>query len=165
MRDNDVVKARYAGWTRCESVPFNVAIGMAVSHDEETFVKAGPGPAIGYSPDEPFVMMGQKFADSITSGSFLYRRAQMEVGGWPRRAGLQDHMATSDDGINWTKLNKSDPQPYRRGRGAGQPGCLLRQWQIPYVLLLPLQRPLSRKAERLPHRLRVESGYDHVASG
>lgn len=34
MRDNDVVKAWYAGWTRCESVPFNVAIGMAVSHDQ-----------------------------------------------------------------------------------------------------------------------------------
>ncbi len=28
IRDGDEVRAYYAGWTRCESVPFNVAIGM-----------------------------------------------------------------------------------------------------------------------------------------
>ena len=33
IRNGDEVRAYYAGWTRCESVPFNVAIGMASSCD------------------------------------------------------------------------------------------------------------------------------------
>ena len=33
IRDGQDVRAYYAGWTRCESVPFNVAIGCAVSRD------------------------------------------------------------------------------------------------------------------------------------
>ena len=31
IRDGNTVRAYYAGWTRCESVPFNVAIGCASS--------------------------------------------------------------------------------------------------------------------------------------
>jgi len=31
IRDGEQLRAYYAGWTRCESVPFNVAIGTAVS--------------------------------------------------------------------------------------------------------------------------------------
>ena len=55
------VRAYYAGWTRCESVPFNVAIGAAVSNDGgSTFQKLGVGPIISYSLDEPFVMSGPK---------------------------------------------------------------------------------------------------------
>ncbi|XRP06440.1 glycosylase [Enterobacter cloacae] len=108
MRDNDVVKAWYAGWTRCESVPFNVAIGMAVSHDQgETFVKAGPGPAIGYSPDEPFVMSGPKIRRFNNQWQLFYIAGRK----WKWVDGRAEsvykiRMATSDDGINWTKLNK-----------------------------------------------------------
>ena len=47
IRDGDEVRAYYAGWTRCESVPFNVAIGMAISRDGgETFTKIGNGPVL-----------------------------------------------------------------------------------------------------------------------
>ena len=35
IRHQDELRAYYAGWTRCESVPFNVAIGMAISRNEE----------------------------------------------------------------------------------------------------------------------------------
>lgn len=60
-RDDNVVRAYYAGWTRCESVPFNVAIGCAVSHDDgKSFTKLGHGPVLSYSPDEPFVLSGPK---------------------------------------------------------------------------------------------------------
>ena len=51
IRNDDEVRAYYAGWTRCESVPFNVAIGMATSCDEgKTFTKLGNGPVLSYSP-------------------------------------------------------------------------------------------------------------------
>src|SRR3989440_2340025 len=33
-RSGREVRAYYGGWTRCESVPFNVAIGFATSRDE-----------------------------------------------------------------------------------------------------------------------------------
>jgi len=54
IRAGDEVRAYYAGWTRCESVPFDVAIGCAVSHDQgKTFTRLGRGPVLGRSPDEP----------------------------------------------------------------------------------------------------------------
>ena len=53
--------AYYGGWTRCESVPFNVAIGLGVSSDNgETFDKLGDGPILSYSLDEPFILSGPK---------------------------------------------------------------------------------------------------------
>jgi len=61
IRLGNEVRAYYAGWTRCESVPFNVAIGMATSQDGgSTFTKFGTGPILAYSPDEPFVLSGPK---------------------------------------------------------------------------------------------------------
>ena len=61
IRNGDEVRAYYAGWTRCESVPFNVAIGLATSRDGgTTFTKLGNGPILSYSPDEPFVISGPK---------------------------------------------------------------------------------------------------------
>lgn len=61
IRDGVEVRAYYAGWTRCESVPFNVAIGIATSRDDgATFTKLGNGPVLSYSPDEPYVLSGPK---------------------------------------------------------------------------------------------------------
>ena len=58
IREGDRILAYYGGWTRCESVPFNVAIGVAESHDGESFNKFGGGPILSYSLDEPFVLSG-----------------------------------------------------------------------------------------------------------
>ena len=64
IRDGQRILAYYAGWTRCESVPFNVAIGLAESDSEgESFQRVGCGPIISYSLDEPFVMSGPKSVD------------------------------------------------------------------------------------------------------
>ena len=61
IKDGDKVLAYYAGWNRCESVPFNVAIGRAVSDDNgKTFTKEGSGPILSYSPNEPFIISGPK---------------------------------------------------------------------------------------------------------
>ena len=49
--------AYYAGWTRCESVPYNAAIGLAISDDfGENFKRAGNGPVLSYSYNEPFLV-------------------------------------------------------------------------------------------------------------
>src|SRR5688572_13871654 len=61
IRKGDEVWAFYGGWTRCESVPFNVAIGVAVSRNQgATFERLGNGPVLSYSPDEPFILSGPK---------------------------------------------------------------------------------------------------------
>ncbi|MBE7419308.1 MAG: glycosylase [Ideonella sp.] len=108
IRDGDSVRAYYAGWTRCESVPFNVAIGVAVSNDGGcTFTKLGRGPVLPYSPDEPFVLSGPKIR-RYGNRWFLWYIAGRK---WKRFDGRVEpvykiRMASSDDGIRWERLNR-----------------------------------------------------------
>lgn len=108
IRHDNEVRAYYAGWTRCESVPFNVAIGAAISHDEgETFVKLGVGPILSYSPDEPFVLSGPKIRkfNGIWFLWYIAGRKWKVVAGRPEPV-YKIRLATSEDGINWNKANK-----------------------------------------------------------
>jgi len=108
VRDGDEIRAYYAGWTRCESVPFNVAIGCANSRDGgKTFSKLGKGPVLSYSPSEPFVQSGPKIR-RFNGIWYLWYIAGRK---WKMVAGRAEptykiRMATSYDGIHWTKLNK-----------------------------------------------------------
>jgi predicted GH43/DUF377 family glycosyl hydrolase len=102
------VRAYYAGWTRCESVPFNVAIGMATSVDGgATFTKAGPGPVLSYTQDEPFVLSGPKVRRFGGQWQLFYIAGRK----WKLVEGRAEpvykiRMATSSDGIHWTKHNR-----------------------------------------------------------
>jgi predicted GH43/DUF377 family glycosyl hydrolase len=102
------VRAYYAGWTRCESVPFNVAIGLAISRDGgRTFERAGSGPVMGFSPDEPFVLSGPK----VRRFNGLWQLFYIAGRKWKLVEGRAEpvykiRMATSADGINWEKLNR-----------------------------------------------------------
>lgn len=108
VRDGLEVRAYYAGWTRCASVPFNVAIGMATSRDGGcTFVKRGPGPTLSYSPDEPFVLSGPKVRRFANQWQLWYiaGRKWKLVQDRPEPV-YKIRMATSSDGLRWTKLNR-----------------------------------------------------------
>jgi hypothetical protein len=108
IRHNDEVRAYYAGWTRCASVPFNVAIGYAVSRDNGvTFQKTGPGPVVSYSIDEPFVISGPK----IRRYNDLWYLWYIAGKKWIPNSGRPEpvyriRMATSVNGIDWVKANK-----------------------------------------------------------
>lgn len=108
IRYSDEVRAYYAGWTRCESVPFNVAIGCAVSRDGgQSFTKLGNGPILGCSPDEPFVLSGPKIR-RFNNEWYLWYIAGRK---WKEAENRIEpvykiRMATSPDGIHWTKMNK-----------------------------------------------------------
>lgn len=100
-----MIRAYYAVWTRCESVPFNVAIGCAVSEDGgETFRKIGRGPVLGFSPDEPFVLSGPKIRrfGGLWYLWYIPGRKWKEVDGRPEPV-YKIRMATSDDGIHWVR--------------------------------------------------------------
>lgn len=108
IRDRGKVRAYYAGWTRCESVPFNVAIGCAVSSDGgKTFSKLGSGPVLSYSPDEPFVLSGPKVRhyNGLWYLFYIAGRKWKLVDGRAEPV-YKIRMATSPDGIHWNKINK-----------------------------------------------------------
>jgi predicted GH43/DUF377 family glycosyl hydrolase len=108
IRDRDTVRVYYAGWTRCESVPFNGAIGMAISSDNgNSFERLGPGPVLSYCPDEPF-LLGSPRIRKFHGTWYLWYVAGRE---WLKLDGKAEpvykiRMASSDDGIAWTKLGK-----------------------------------------------------------
>jgi predicted GH43/DUF377 family glycosyl hydrolase len=107
-RNGEEVWAYYAGWTRCESVPFNVAIGVAISSDGgRTFNKKGNGPILSYTLDEPFVLSGPKVRRFNGQWQLFYIAGRK----WKMVDGRAEpvykiRMATSEDGIRWRKHNK-----------------------------------------------------------
>lgn len=108
VRNGNEIWSYYGGWTRCESVPFNVAIGLAISHDDgTTFERVGSGPVLSYSPDEPFVLSGPKIRRHLDTWYLWYiaGRKWKLVGGRPEPV-YKIRMATSADGIQWSKVNR-----------------------------------------------------------
>ena len=108
IRHGDEVRAYYGGWTRCASVPFDVAIGYAISRDEGvTFEKQGTGPVLAADLHEPFVISGPKirrFGDRW----YLWYIAGTK---WIPNAGRAEpvyriRVATSDDGVRWERQNR-----------------------------------------------------------
>lgn len=121
IRMDDEVWAYYAGWTRCSSVPFNTAIGFAKStNNGKTFEKLGDGPLLSYSPDEPFTLSGPKIRKFNNTFYLFYVAGDkwVVVDGKPEIS-HKIRLATSEDGINWTKYNK-DLVPDRWGENESQ---------------------------------------------
>lgn len=113
IRAQEEVRVYYGGWTRCESVPFNVAIGMATSSDGgKNFTRYGKGPILSYSPDEPFILSGPKIRYYNNTWYLWYIAGKKWIpnDGKPEPV-YRIRMATSPDGINWTKANKDLIEP------------------------------------------------------
>jgi len=108
LRHDDRIWAYYGGWTRCASVPFDVAIGLAHSRDDGvTFDRAGPGPVLAASLDEPFILSGPKVR-RFDGGWYLFYIAGKQwlaTGSTPEPV-YRIRLATSEDGIHWTKLGR-----------------------------------------------------------
>jgi hypothetical protein len=107
IKDGHDVRLYYAGWTRCESVPFNVAIGCATSKDNgKTFKKLGNGPVLSYSHDEPFVISGPKIRHYQGLWYLFYIAGRKwKIVDERAEPVYKIRMATSQDGIYWNKLN------------------------------------------------------------
>jgi len=108
IQDGAQLTAFYGGWARCESVPYNVAIGRAVSHDNGAiFSRSGPGPALSYSVDEPFILSDPKIRKYDDKWVLFYTagRKWKIVGDRPEPV-RKIRMATSLNGLDWTLLNR-----------------------------------------------------------
>lgn len=108
IADGKEVFVYYGGWTRCESVPFNVAIGMAKSHDGGiSFRKMGSGPVLSYSLDEPFVLSGPKIRKYNGLWYLWYIAGRKWIVSEGRAEPIYKiRMAVSQDGITWDKFNR-----------------------------------------------------------
>lgn len=108
IQQGDDIRAYYAGWTRCESVPINAAIGVAISHDKgETFSRLGNGPVLSYSVDEPFVL-GSPRIRVFNNHWYLWYVAGKK---WIKNSGRPEpvykiRMAISNNGLDWKKTGK-----------------------------------------------------------
>lgn len=101
------VLAFTCGWSRRVSVPVETAIGLALSHDGgDTFERVGPGPVMGPTPEEPF-LVGDPFV-ILRDGQFhmwyifglRWMACPTEPG--PARVYKIAH-ATSYDGRTWKR--------------------------------------------------------------
>lgn len=99
----------YAGWTRCKSVPYNVAIGIAESTNHgETFSKIGSGPILSYSPNEPFTVSGPKIRKFNDTYYLFYVAGEK----WKKSGDRIENvfkikLATSKNGLDWVKEDKN----------------------------------------------------------
>lgn len=110
IRDGNIIRGFYGGITRCESVPFNAAIGECVSEDDgDTFKKLGKGPIISYTYDEPFVMGSPKVRKFNNKYYLTYCCGVKWTKHNEKRAEIcyKLRMAESDDAVNWRKWHKN----------------------------------------------------------
>ena len=121
-RDGSDIIAIYGGWSRCESVPFNISLGCARSSDGGvTFKKVGVGPVLSHSLNEPFVVTSPKIRrfDNRWVLSYTAGRKWFLDGNGKPEIIYKLRMAFSDDGVNWTKHDK-DIIPDRIGSDEAQ---------------------------------------------
>jgi len=108
IRDGKEIRAYYAGWSRCESVPFNAAIGVAISRDDgETFHRLGDGPVLSYTPDEPYLLGSPRVRRFEGRWQLWYVSGkEWRMTDSKPEPVYKIRMATSDDGVRWVKLGR-----------------------------------------------------------
>ena len=97
----------YCGWTRCESVPYNWAIGLGISNgnDSRKFNRNGPGPLMGPVTNEPYLQacpLVYKINDSEWHMFYLSGIKWLRHSEKLESQYLLMH-ATSSDGIEWVR--------------------------------------------------------------
>jgi predicted GH43/DUF377 family glycosyl hydrolase len=163
IRDGEEIRVYYAGWTRCESVPINGAIGIAVSLDKgESFSRLGDGPVISYSPDEPFLMGSPRIRKFGGKWQLWYVSGKewLRSGGKPEPV-YKIRMAFSEDGINWVKHGK-DLIENRLGEHECQacPDVIFREGQ--YHMFFSYRHSQNYKGKEGGYRIGYASSSDMV---
>jgi predicted GH43/DUF377 family glycosyl hydrolase len=107
IKVGDLIHMYYAGWTRCSSTPYTVSIGHAISKDGTTFARTADGPMLTNSKYEPYELSGPKVRKFGNTWFMYYLAGE----GWlldndKPVSKYKIRLALSNDGIEWTKLNR-----------------------------------------------------------
>lgn len=97
----------YVGWTRKVSVPYDCAIGLAISTDGgKTFTKYSNGPILGASSVNPF-LLGCPRVYRFNNKWYMWYLAATEwiITETKPESIYQLKLATSDNGINWNFIS------------------------------------------------------------
>jgi predicted GH43/DUF377 family glycosyl hydrolase len=108
MQDGTKTLMYYAGWSRCKSIPYTVSIGLAIGDKQGTqFTRYSKGPILTNSAFEPFEVSGPKVR-KIDGKWYMYYLAGEKWQVVDNRAEslYKIRLATSEDGVTWTKLNR-----------------------------------------------------------
>ena len=95
----------YTGWTRMQSVPYTMAIGMGISSDNGiSYTKVGKGPVLGLTKNEPILTSGP-IVHLIDNQWHMWHITGTK---WLSANGKREPIyrfvhATSDDGIEWKR--------------------------------------------------------------
>jgi hypothetical protein len=107
VRHRDQFRLYYSGWTRAESVPYMIAVGVALSEDGgRSFHRIGPGPSLGIGPQDPFFVTGPVVQREVDGWEMWY----LSCLNWmthPNTGRLEPiyriARANSKDGLNWLR--------------------------------------------------------------
>lgn len=109
IADKERLLAYYGGWTRCTSIPFTVAIGIAESRDGGIkFTRLGLGPLLACNLQDPYVVSGPKVRkfDGLWYLWYVAGTQWLPNKGRPE-AVYKIRMATSKDGMNWCRSGRN----------------------------------------------------------
>ncbi len=103
VRRGDDAYLYYTGWSRAVSVPFQLAIGLAVSRDGGRFERVSQAPVLGRTASDPFMTASP---DVHADGGGGWRMWYVSCVGWTRAGeDVRHHYhlrhATSSDGVAW----------------------------------------------------------------
>lgn len=104
MKFNGEFIATYGGWTRLQSVPFDISIGLARSYDGIEFKKIGRGPILSKSLNEPFIIGSPKIRHYGNLFYLFYISGRKWIETDVRLEPIYKiRVATSTDLVNWEK--------------------------------------------------------------
>lgn len=110
IREDDCILAFYGGWTRCISVPFDVAIGSAISDDGgNSFRRVTRGPILGRSVHEPYIISGPKIRKFNDTYYLFYIAGTkwMRVSNTNVEPQYRIRLATSRDRLIWVREDRN----------------------------------------------------------
>lgn len=109
MKEKNEIWLYYVGWTRMQSVPYNWAIGLAISTDGGySFKRYGKGPILGATNNEPYLHACPRVTRLANGKWVMWYQGGLR---WNEYNNYMESVyvtmfATSEDGINWKRDGK-----------------------------------------------------------
>lgn len=105
VNNQNIYNAYYVGWSRQDSVPYNCAIGLAISKDGINFQKIGrSGPLISASINEPFLLGCPRVSIIDRTWHMWYLSGEKWIEFEGRKESIYSiRHAISKDGLEWVR--------------------------------------------------------------